>query len=320
MRRHDWLAQVGCVVGILASTASSALAGNNPDAKVAVHVVAHDDLRTCGTGLPEIDSPCRIDYLYVGCDGVDVFPVFYDLVEYQGFEYSLTWPGTASCIFTSCSDLHIGNITASGEGVSQVWFDCRNGWGIPGFAWIEPAQPAMVCVDPHPLSGTISILDCDEGIDDPWVICCAGVCGERGNDPCDFWGHIEIRKSEEGGRDCVEAGDTLLYVLAYESTRWNPTYNVGIVDYLPAETEYVSANPEGTYDLDEHTVTWYFEEIPEYGTGSVELHVRFRTDSPGVDAILNICAMGGWADWDSTYVCHAATRPTTWGGIKSMFR
>jgi uncharacterized repeat protein (TIGR01451 family) len=314
----DRLSAISLLMLIL--LAGSVLAGNNPDAKVAVHVVPHDYSRTCTVNFPEFDSPCHTRPIYVGCDGVDVFPVFFDLVEYQGFEYSLTWPGSESCVFTSCSDLHIGNITASGEGISQVWFGCRHGLGMPGFGWIEPSEPARVCVTPHPIGGAISILDCAEGLDQPWCVFCAGVCGEPGDDPCDFWGHIEIHKSEASGRDCVHAGDTLVYALDYESTSWNSTYNVSIIDHLPPETEYVSSSPAGTYDADKHTVTWYIGEVPEYGAGSVEVRARLRADSPTVGGILNICAVGGWADWDSTYVCHAATRPATWGEIKSMFR
>lgn len=315
----DRLSAISLLMLIL--LAGSVLAGNNPDAKVAVHVLPHDDSRTCTVHFPELDSPCSTEYLHVGCDGVDVFPVFFDLVEYRGFEYSLTWQGSASCIFTSCSDLHIGDITESGEGISQVWFECQSGWCIPGFGWIQPSEPARVCVSPHPIGGAVSILDCCEGVDEPYVKFCAGVCGEAGDAPCWYWGHIEIDKSEESGKDCVHAGDTLIYVLAYESTHWSATYNVGIVDYLPAETDYISSSPEGTYDAGEHTVTWYIGEVHGYETGSVELIVRLRTDLRALGGILNICeALGWWADWDSTYVCHAATRPTTWGGIKSMFR
>jgi hypothetical protein len=320
MRYSDRWNLISMTFLIVVVLASSSLAGNNPGAKVAVHVVPHDDSRSCGTNFPDFYSICYIEYFYLGCDGIDVFPVFFDLVEYRGFEYSLTWQGSASCLFTSCSDLHIGDITASGEGISQVWFDCQYGWGIPGYGWIEPSQPTRICVTPHPIGGAVKVLDCFNGVDEPPWNYCAGVCGEAGDDPCWEGGHIEIEKSEESGRDCVEAGDTLIYVLAYESMRWNTTYNVGIVDYLPAETEYVSSSPEGTYDSDEHTVRWLIEEILEDGTGSVELRVRLTTDSPGVEAVLNICAMGGWADWDSTSVCHAATRPGTWGGIKSIFR
>ena len=75
--------------------ASPSLAGSNLLAKVAVHVAPHDDARTCGVNFPEFDGPCDIRHTYVGCEGVDVFPVSYDLDEYKGFEYSLTWPGSS---------------------------------------------------------------------------------------------------------------------------------------------------------------------------------------------------------------------------------
>ena len=70
-----------------------ATAGNNLDAKVAVHVRPHN-----------AKAGCTITPAIVGCGeivttepgfSVDAFPVFFDLNEYLGCEYGLCWPAWA---------------------------------------------------------------------------------------------------------------------------------------------------------------------------------------------------------------------------------
>jgi hypothetical protein len=65
-----------------------AWAGANPDAKVAVHVIPHGS-RSCTKGFPVITNCAEIITTEPGPD-VDAFPVFFDLVEYQGLDYGLT--------------------------------------------------------------------------------------------------------------------------------------------------------------------------------------------------------------------------------------
>ena len=301
---------------------SRGFAWQNPDAKVAVHVVAHLDGRTCSSQMPSLESPCGVYYVYVGCDAVDVFPVFYDLTECRGFEYGLTWPGEASCTFTSCSDLWIGNITHPGDGISQVWLDCFSGLKVPGFAWIEATEPGRICVVPHPIGARLLVLDCLDSVDEPMCRLCAGVCGEPGDNPC--YGNVWISKTEDTCSDCVEHGDTLSYTLRYQSDYfWSEA--VSIIDYLAAETEYVSSTPPGTYDAESHTVTWFIGEVGWWEDEEVVLRARLRSDAPVSGKVVNRCKIFAEvypmsASSDSTYICSPSTNPTTWGKIKSMFR
>ena len=88
-------------------------------------------------------------------------------------------------MFTSCSDLVIGDIEQSGDGISQVWFDCKPGpIAVPGWAWIYTAGPSIICIAPHPASYSISVLDCSQNAGTPMSNFCAGVYGEIGDDPC----------------------------------------------------------------------------------------------------------------------------------------
>jgi hypothetical protein len=161
-----------------------AFAGNNPSAKVAVHVRAHNAKLGCSVGT--INGCADIVTTETGFS-VDAFPVFYDLEEYLGVEYGLCWPaswGTAQ--FNNCADLVIGSIVNPGEGASHTWFACQVNVAIPSFIWLYAGAPGgMICPCPHPISGVINVLDCAEGLDDPCAIFCAGVFGVTGDDPCE---------------------------------------------------------------------------------------------------------------------------------------
>ena len=186
------------VIALALTLALSALAfaGNNPDAKVAVHVRVHNAKLGCNV---TIDGCGDIVTTQPGYD-VDAFPVFFDLVEYLGCEYGLCWPAwTYSAAFTNCADLIIGSIAWPGEGASHTWLGCQPGpVMVPSFVWLYADAPGMICVCPHPISGIIGVLDCAEGVDDPICNFCAGVYGFIGDDPCEptgtevsTWGEIK---------------------------------------------------------------------------------------------------------------------------------
>jgi hypothetical protein len=317
--------------GILAGLLITCLApvchaGTNPGVVVAVHVVPHVAHRSCSTGMPDLQSECYINYLYTACDGVDVFPVFFYIEEYHGFEYGLTWPGPATCAFWSCSDLTIGDIHESGDGISQLWFMCQGSAGcvIPGFGWIESTEPGRVCVVPHPVRSQVRIVDCHEDVDDAFRGYCAGVCSGPGDNPCGMLTPLWIGMSEDACPVCVGQEDTLCYVLRYESSYFY-SEDVSVVDYLPPETEYISSAPSATYDSGNHTVTWYIGEMGWWEEGDLSLRARLKPDAPISDVVINRCTIFSYvtpknAAFDSTYICSSPTTPTTWGGIKSMFR
>ncbi len=156
--------------------------GNNPGAKVAVHVLDHST-RSCTKNFPVIEGCQDIVTTNAGTN-VDFFPVFFDLTEYTGVEYGLTWEGS-TCAFTSCSDLVIGSIVNPGDAISHTWFDCHSDpVCIPGFGWIY--SYGTICVVPHAQMGGPNVSDCQ----DPKQLnvtvgsACAGTNGQEGDDPC----------------------------------------------------------------------------------------------------------------------------------------
>ena len=176
------------VLCCLLITAGGAVGGSNPDAKVAVHVLPFDCHRACARNFPVLENPCDIIATIKNCGDIDFFPVFFDLVEYQGVEYGVEWPGSYSCAYTICSYTHIGEIVWPGDGTSQCWQGCMSGpMVIPGWGWITVDEPGEVCIVPHPQSGGILVGGCGPGcpeLDTLTTTYCAGVCAVDGEHPC----------------------------------------------------------------------------------------------------------------------------------------
>jgi len=176
------------VIALVASIACPCFAGNNPASYCAVHVKAYNRQQNCTT-LPPIAGCADIELTYSGFS-FDAFPVFYDLTEYKGFEYAMTWPDwTYSAAFTNCADLLIDGIVWPGDEVSHAWTLCQDGpVAIPGWLWMEADGPGQVCIVDAVLGiGSIAVLDCSEGLDSPLYSFCAGVYGEipDKDNPCD---------------------------------------------------------------------------------------------------------------------------------------
>ena len=77
---------VSLVYACVLSISAPALAGNNPQAKAAIHVRAHNAKAGCNVGT--IASCEDISTTYPS-ESVDVFPVFFNLNEYQELEYGI---------------------------------------------------------------------------------------------------------------------------------------------------------------------------------------------------------------------------------------
>ena len=164
--------------------AGASVAANNPQAKVAVHVKDHNSKQSCDV-LPPIEGCDDIVTAYTGFS-FDAFPVFFDLVAYQGMEYGLCWPDwTYSAAWTQCADLVIGGIVWPGDGISQTWLSCRaEAVAITGWAWIYADGPGLVSVCGHPVTGEIQVLDCEGHVDQAVASFAAGVFGAEGEDAC----------------------------------------------------------------------------------------------------------------------------------------
>jgi hypothetical protein len=131
---------VALLVGCLTLAFSMAFAGNNPNAKAAVHVRAHNAKASCNPGFDPLTATCANLVTTLAVDAgssVDAFPVLYSMTEYTGCEFGMTWPTwTYSVQFTSCSDFVIAEIVNPGGGASHAWISCKTGVCVPCFLWM----------------------------------------------------------------------------------------------------------------------------------------------------------------------------------------
>jgi uncharacterized repeat protein (TIGR01451 family) len=282
------------ILVLLFTCAWSAQAGVNPNAKAAIHVLPHNPDLTCSHDFPEIISCQQIVTTYGGCDDVDIFPVFFDLVEYQGVEYGIEWPGIGSCAFTSCSDLTIGGIENSGDGISHAWYVCHSGpVAIPGWGWLTADEYGPVCLVPHPLAGGVIVGDCDYGsvLDTLETTFCAGVCGMPGDEPCGAaYLPIDLTKTDGLPGQCVNPGDNIAYEIGYDnSPNFFDIHNVVLTDYLDPDTDFLSASAGGLYDPGTHTVTWSLGTLGPGESGSVDLAVEVSLGATPGSQLENRC-------------------------------
>jgi hypothetical protein len=171
---------IGIAMLLVLILSTCALAGANMTAKGTVHLLPHAS-RDCAEGYPEIGGCGDIITTELSSD-VDAFPVFYDLVEYVEFDYSLEWPGNASCLFTSCSDYTYGMIVWPGDGIAQRWATCQPGpVVVTGWGWIQDV--GFICVRNHPTLGGV-VIDCAGQQDYISGCVCAATGGYIGDDPC----------------------------------------------------------------------------------------------------------------------------------------
>lgn len=161
---------------IVLGSSAAALAGANVGvAKGTIHVRPHNAKAGCTVAI----STCSDIVMSESGFSVDAFPVFYELNEFQGCEYGVTWPAWSyPAAFTSCSDFVIGAIANPGEGASHTWTACDySGVCIPSFLWLYADGPGKICITGHPQHGSAFVLDCGEDVDVLIGWGCAGVYG-----------------------------------------------------------------------------------------------------------------------------------------------
>lgn len=176
------------VVGLLALGFVTCWAGTNGQTKAAIHIKDHMAKQGC-SNLPPINSCYDIITTYEGLASNDIFFVFYDFSEYEGLEFSVTWPMSwGSGTFSNCADFVIGGIQVPGDIVSMTWLDCQSPAervAIPGWTWLYPADAGRIeiCESEY---GPPKIFDCSEPQPEPdtLIYTAAGGINTPGDPPC----------------------------------------------------------------------------------------------------------------------------------------
>ncbi len=160
--------------------AAPAWCGQNPDVKVTIHVMRHDENRTCTENLPVL-AGCE-DATPGGAAGYhdcDAFLVFYSLAEYNLLEYGVIQYYGGYGTMHDCSDhMLLDDSDRNHLGVTQFYNNCQPGpTAIPlwfGFWWVTAEQ---MCIAEHPSTGDISVGDCQDPmqIDKAPYLYCVGL-------------------------------------------------------------------------------------------------------------------------------------------------
>lgn len=127
---------------------------------------------------------------------------------------------------------------------------------------------------------------------------------------------IELTKSDDIAEEATaEGGDSIKYTLCYENNEPNTITNVVLIDFLPAEVDFVSAEPSenGTYNSDPnfHTYTWQIGTVePNTGPFCLDLNVKVNDTAVPWETIRNVCELEGdqsygWADEFTDLGCWA---------------
>ncbi|MGD9140724.1 MAG: hypothetical protein PVJ42_04210 [bacterium] len=297
---------LSCLIVLLATQSQ---AGHNFDGKVAVHVLPHED-RTCSKAFPVISYCGEIITTYEGCGDIDFFPVFFNLNGYTGMNYGMIWPGSGSCLFTSCSDFKIGDFTWSGGGMAQVWGECQGGpVGIPGWGWISCDEPGQICVVEHPENYVLSVADCLYQEDEMRKSFCAGVCGAGGMDPCEElppYTALPVEIASGVGGECIVVGNDITYTIQYENPNPGPVSGVVLTASYSPHTVFRNASGHGQRIGD--YVRWDVGNLAIGQMGSANFTVRVSEDAPlgallGASALIECIEVPDGTAGDTTMVC-----------------
>ncbi len=269
----------------VAALSAVCIGGSNPEAKVAIHVMPHTS-RSCTKNLPSISSCEDVVYTYGGGGDIDFFVVFYDLAEYQGFQYAVTWPTEwSSCTFTSCSDMTIGGIETPGDSVAHAYTDCdSSAVCIPGFGWIDAGQvPGYIQVVDIAPTYRIQVGDCGGELDSLVLNCKAGVNGYIGDDPCDTGGRGSGSGEGEGGAPALRIAHVIEVTdgsTEYMQPIWSPDGNK-LAFTKPSFTGLYVRNADGSGPIREITSADYSGYKPVWTSDSEAIVLRTRTGTVG---------------------------------------
>ncbi len=131
-------------------------------------------------------------------------------------------------------------------------------------------------------------------IDIDAVVAMDNIGGEDSNVLYAVWLAVTAEKTvaDENGKEldgtAVEVGDVLVYTISYTNFD-EETVDVTITDVLDKGLDYISSEPEGTYDESTHTVTWEIQNVAPGDTGSVTVTVQVNNNA--VDSIANTASI-----------------------------
>ncbi len=106
-----------------------------------------------------------------------------------------------------------------------------------------------------------------------------------------------VKDNNDPGDACVEpfmslAGNYLDFDICWDANGYAES-NVLVVDYLPTECEYYSSEPNGDYNLVDHTVTWNLEDIAANDSNCIFLRTKVYGWARPCGSFTNLVTMEG---------------------------
>jgi uncharacterized repeat protein (TIGR01451 family) len=100
---------------------------------------------------------------------------------------------------------------------------------------------------------------------------------------------------EVSGLKYVNPGGTVTYNISFDSNNLDSTANnVSIVDTLPTEVNFVTADEDGVsgkYDKDVHEYTWTYSSLPSGSSASLNMVVQVKENIPAGRKITNVATI-----------------------------
>jgi len=117
----------------------------------------------------------------------------------------------------------------------------------------------------------------------------------------------------------VLVGDTITYRICFDNNDNDYTVtNVSIVDVLPAQVSFGTANGDGVfgyYNAATHTYTWSYPSLPAGASNCLELSVQVKQDTPSGTIISNFVTIDSDQTPSTTKSAHAVAKTISYNPL-----
>jgi uncharacterized repeat protein (TIGR01451 family) len=238
-------------------------------------------------------NPLNLSKSIVGAVGDDIVPVLVgDTIRYR------------ICFDNNDNDYTVTNVSVVDTLPAQVSFVAVEGDGVAGqydaaahtYTWSYPSLAPgsssclglVVRVNQGTVAGTIisNFVTIDSDQTPPTTKSVHAIAKAIGYNPLnlskDIVGAV-VNGSAVEKIDCVDPGDAITYRICFDNNDNNyAVTNVSIVDILPTEMSFVTADGDGVsghYDVNAHTYTWLYPVLLPKASTCLELVVQVNQDA-----------------------------------------
>jgi uncharacterized repeat protein (TIGR01451 family) len=171
--------------------------------------------------------------------------------------------------------------TLSGDGKTVTWNVGTVAAGAKGQVTLTVKLDPIFPAGKTTLTNTVVISTVGE----------ADTSDNTATDTTDVIAQATLDVEKSGAPEPVSPGDNLTYTINWTVGGDAFSQDVRLVDTLPANVSFVSADNGGVYDQNAGTVTWSLGDITPTKNGSVTLVVKVNADQQNGDTITNVATL-----------------------------